>query len=106
MPSSDAFLPIINNATGTQVDCKRVATAIASASTPLLGNEILVKCLTQPAYIRLGTTGSTAISDTNGYYMAVGDEVRWQTSKRADLLYYIRATGTDGALSIAFGNGS
>lgn len=106
MPISDAFMPEIDSATQTQVDCTQVTTATASAKTVLKGNEILVKCLTQPSYIRLGSESSAAVSATNGYYMAVGDEVRLQASGGACFLYYIRATGSDGALSIAFGTGS
>ena len=101
----DAFTPVVNPANDTQTDCVKVTTATASASTLILGDEVLVKCLTQPACIRLGGDNSAAVSATNGYYMAVGDEVRWKRSRRANRLYYIRATGTDGALYIAFGVG-
>lgn len=104
MSISDAFVPVINSETSTQT-CVQVVTATAGASTKIIGNEILVTCLTQPAYIRLGKVNSAAVSATNGYYMAVGKEVRWQISKGADYLQYIRV-GSDGALSIAYGTGS
>lgn len=105
MPISDAFQPVIDSGTGAQT-CVQVTTATAGASTKIKGNEVLITCLTQPAYVRLGKVNSAAVSATNGYYMAVGKEVRWQISKEADYLQYIRATGTDGALSIAYGTGS
>ena len=105
MPSSDAFLPVVSSTTNTQT-CVQVTTGSASASTKIIGNEVLVKCLTQPSYIRLGNSASAAVSATNGYYMAVGDEVRWQISNGADHLFYIRSGGSDGALSIAYGTGA
>jgi len=100
MPN-ERFIPIIPADTNTQT-CVQVTTATASANVELDAGEVLIKCLTQPSYIRLGPPGVT-VSATNGYYMAVGDEVRWQTSRGANSLAYIRATGTDGALSIAKG---
>lgn len=107
MPNSNAFKPIIKDTatTGakTQV-CVQATTGAASASLVIKGNEVLVKALTNTAYIRLGRTDSAAVSATNGYYMAVGDEVRWQTSEGADRLFYIQGAGA-GALSIAFGSG-
>jgi hypothetical protein len=105
MANSNAFIPIVDKDDDTQTGCVQVTTATASASTLIPGNEVLVKCLTQPSYIRLGGDNSDAVTAANGYYMAVGDEVRWQTSRRANRLYYIRATGSDGALSVAFGVG-
>jgi len=105
MPQSDAFLPVVNSDTKTQT-CVQVVTATAAASTKILGNEVLVKCLTQPAYIRLSKSNGVAVTTSIGYYMAVGDEVRWQITNGADYLQYIRSTSTDGALSIAYGTGS
>jgi len=104
MPISDAFQPVIDPGTKTQT-CVQVTSGAASAKTKIKGNEVLVKCLTQSVYIRLGDEASAAVSASNGYYMAVGDEVRWQTSKGADHLYYIES-GTAGVLSIAYGTGS
>ena len=103
MPISDAFQPVISSGVQT---CVQVTTASASASTNVVGNEMLIKCLTNPCYIRLGTEDSADVSSSNGYYMAVGDEVKWQISGRANELFYIRSGGSDGALSIAYGTGS
>ena len=105
MPISDAFQPVVNSSTETQT-CVQVTTATASASTKIIGNEVEFKALTNPCYVRLGKVNSGAITTSNGYYMAVGDEKRWQISKGADYLQYIRSGGTDGALSIAYGTGS
>lgn len=105
MPISDAFQPVVAPATKTQT-CVQATTGSASADIDLVGNEVLVKCLTNPCYLRLGNSGSAAVSSTNGYYMAVGDEVRWQTSNGATKLFHIRSGGSDGAISVAFGTGS
>ena len=105
MPQSDAFLPVIDSATKTMT-CVQVTTAATAASTKLIGNEILVKCLTAPCYIRLSKVNGVAVTASIGYYMAIGDEVRWQTSEGADYLQYIRTGGSDGALSIAYGTGA
>jgi len=101
MTAKERFIPIIAAGTNLQT-CVQVTTATASANVELDGEEVLIKCLTQPSYIRLGPPGVT-VTTSNGYYMAVGDEVRWQKSRGANTLAYIRATGTDGALSIAPG---
>jgi len=105
MPQSDAFLPVVSSQTNTQT-CVQVTSGSTSLDVDLTGNEVLVKCLTQPAYIRLGNSASGAITTSNGYYMAIGDEVRWQASNGATKLFYLRGTGVDGALSIAFGTGA
>ncbi|MCP3683934.1 MAG: hypothetical protein GY861_14720 [bacterium] len=99
--SVKAFTPKIDQGTNLQT-CVQVATVAASAVTPILGDNMLIKCLTDIAYIRL-TTVNGSVSATNGYYMAVGDEVRWQKIKGASHIAFIRGSG-DGALSIAFGN--
>jgi hypothetical protein len=103
MPNSNAFVPVVDD-TGTQ-NCVQATTATASASLQIVGNEILVTALTQPCYIRLGNSSSAAVSATNGYYMAVGKEIRWQISNNANKLFYIRSGGDDGAISVAFGTG-
>ena len=103
MPISDAFVPVISSGAQT---CVQVTTGATALKTPMVGNEVLIKCLTNPAYIKLGREDSSAVSATNGYYMAVGDEVRWQISNQASELQYIRSGGSDGALSIAYGTGS
>jgi len=104
MAYSNAFTPVVDPATNTQT-CVQVTTATAGASTKIKGNEVLITCLTNPAYVRLGKVNSAAVSATNGYYMAIGAEVRWRPSRGADYLQYIRGSGTDGALSIAYGTG-
>ena len=98
--STDAFKPIIDPGTNLQT-CVQVATGAASSRVELDGQEVLIKCLTKECWIRLGGPDVT-VSATNGYYMAVGDEVRWQTSRRANSLAYIQQ-GSAGALSIAPG---
>lgn len=97
---SDYFQPIIDVSTKTQT-CVQATTVTASSNTKLLGDEILVKCLTNACYIRLGDAAVT-VSATNGYYMAVGDEVRWRLTNGCTHLAGIRAAA-DGAISIAFG---
>ncbi len=96
----EAFTPIIDAGTGLST-CVQVASGAGSASTQLTGRQVLIKCLTNPIYMRLGASTVT-VSSTNGYYMAVGDEVRWQVSKGATYLAYIQVGGA-GALSICPG---
>ena len=105
MPISDAFQPVVNPSTKTQT-CVQVTATDTAASTKIIGNEVLVKCLTQPVYIRLSKVNGVAVTTSLGYYMAVGDEVRWQISNGADYLQYIRSGGSNGTLSIAYGTGS
>ena len=104
MAISDAFTPVINSSTSTQT-CVQVTSSGTSAKTILVGNEVLIKCLTESVYIRLGNETSGAVTAANGFYMAVGDVVRWQTSNGASHLFYIES-GTAGVLSIAYGTGS
>lgn len=107
MPISDAFLPAVDSSTKTQKDVINVTTSSASQSTRIDGgNEILVKAWTAPAFIRLGVSTSADISSSNGYYIAAGDEVRWQLSDETTHLFYIRQGGSNGDLSIAVGTGS
>jgi len=96
-----AFIPIIDpddhEMTGVQV-----TTATATASTALVGNQVRIKCLTQPSYIRF-TDGSGTVTTSNGFYMAVGDVETWEREEGATHLAYIRAGVSDGALSIIYG---
>ena len=62
MPQSDAFLPVVASATNTQT-CIQTTTGSTSLDVDLTGNEVLVKCLTNPAYIRLGNWLQVTKSD-------------------------------------------
>ena len=100
--SVEAFTPVIDPATNLQT-CVQATTGGTSARVKLAGQQVLVKALTNTAYIKLGG-GSVTVSATDGYYMAVGDEVRWQVQKGATHLAHIQGAGA-GALSIAYGVG-
>jgi len=99
--ATKAFTPYIdddNVFTGVQATITGT-----SSATRLPGRQVKIKCLTQPVYIRLGPA-SGACTTANGYYMAVGDSVRWQTSKGATHILAIRATGSNGVISILPGS--
>ena len=95
-----AFAPITDPATGDMTAVNKT-TGGTSANTPILGDEVRIKALTQPAYIRMGGS-SVTVSAANGYYMAVGDETTWLRTDGATHLAYIQV-GSAGALSIIFG---
>jgi len=96
--SVEAVTPAID--TGTKENtCQQVTTATATANVELAASQVLIKCLTQPSYIRFGANG-VEVTTSNGYYMAIGDEIRVQLIKGASFLAYIRAGASDGALSI------
>ena len=99
--STETFTPIVSEETGDQT-CVQITAATASSATRLGCLQFEAKCLTQPAYVRLGTATDT-VTTSNGYYMATGDVIRWQTSKGADHLLVIRATGSDGVISLSKG---
>lgn len=96
------FRPIADGLT-KDTTATNVTTAAASASTAILGNRLKIKCLTNPAYIRLGSNDIT-VSATNGFYMAVGDVVDLDADTGVTHLAYIRV-GSDGALSILWAEG-
>ena len=99
--SYNDFTPIIDPVTNVQT-CVQVAVTDTSSATKLACRTVLIKCLTQPVYIRLGTSADT-VTTSNGYYMAVGDELCWNTQRGADCILAIRATGSSGVISIARG---
>jgi len=98
--ASEAFKPIIDAGTNLMT-CVQVTTGGTSANVELDAREVLIKCLTKECWIRLGPPG-VVVTAANGWYMAVGDEVRWQTSRGANTLAYIQQ-GSAGALSICPG---
>ncbi len=99
--ATEAFIPIIDKDDGTNT-CVQVTTATASAVTALNGSQVRIKCLTQPCYIRFSNSAGS-VTTSNGFYMAVGDVETWEREGVATHLAYIRATSSDGALSIAYG---
>ncbi len=100
--SVKAFTPLIAPATNLNT-CVQVAVTDTSSATRLNCRQVDIKCLTQPVYIRLGISSAT-VTTANGYYMAVGDTVRWQVSGKADHILAIRATGSSGVISILKGS--
>jgi len=98
------FRPFISPATGIMT-ATQVTTATASATQKFLGARMKIKCLTNPCYIRFVKTAAEAVTTSNGYYMAVGDEVDMISSEGARFLAHIRSGGSDGALSIMWGEG-
>ena len=100
--STETFTPIIDPGTNANT-CVQLTMATGTATSALGCRQVLLKCLTQPGYVRFGGSAVT-VSATNGYYMAVGDELRIQTSKGATHIAYIRSGGTDGTLSMMPGN--
>jgi len=98
--STKTFTPIIDPGTNASTSVQ-VSTAVAH--TRLNCRKFLLKCHTNPVYIRLGPA-SGSVTSANGYYMAAGDEVRWQTQRGADYIHSIRATGANGVISISRGS--
>jgi hypothetical protein len=95
--ATEAFTPTIDATTNLQT-CIQLTTGAATANTRLPCRQFLIKSLTNPCYIRLGPSDVT-VSAVNGYYMAVGDEERFQISKGVTHIAYLQVTGA-GALSV------
>ncbi len=100
--STKAFTPDIKPGTDV-VTCVQVTVTGTSSATLFPSRQFFIKCLTQPVYIRLGTATAT-VTTSNGYYMAVGDSIRLQTSKAATHILAIRATGSNGVISVIPGS--
>ncbi len=97
-----SFLPIIDP-DDHEMTAVQVTAGNTTASTLLAGNQIRVKCHTQAVYIRL-TDATGTVTTANGFYMATGDVETWEREEGATHLAYIRAGGSDGKLSIMYGN--
>ncbi len=95
--SIEALTPIVDPGTNLQT-CIQLSTGAATANTRLPCRQFVIKSLTNPCYIRFGPA-SVTVTTANGYYMAVGDEERFQVSKGATHIAYLQVTGA-GALSV------
>ncbi|MCP3683935.1 MAG: hypothetical protein GY861_14725 [bacterium] len=100
--STETFQPYIDDGTNTQT-CVQKTSADTTANLRLSSRQFILKCHTYAVYIRLGPP-AVEVTTANGYYMAAGDEIRWQTSLNASHLAVINATGGEnGVISISPG---
>jgi len=101
--SNNAFRPIIDPATNLQT-CVNKTAGDTTAKTALNCEEAEINCHTYAVYFRFGPPDVT-VSSANGFYLAAGQKIRWQTSRGANTIAYINATGGEnGVISIAPGN--
>ncbi len=98
----DSFLPSATQGGVTTA----VNATVASSSAELAlqgGPEVLVSVGAYPIFIRFGMVGTTAVSSSNGLYLAANSTTIFSVPTSATHILHIRAVVNDSTISVQSG---